>query len=209
LLNRSSHNSNRGIAFVEAAMWLSVTMPVAFLGAGLVGMVHDQSLLQGVPASVLREVEVPGGQWSPTNGTLATISFDTVRLAQSVQTLVAAAFQEASAGVLRADKISAKGCFWIFSVNKRTGSLETPISTGCSSQGPLAGAISLAEPLRREVQEGRGLLLGALGGSSAYGDRVALVGVGVAGEFPGAFTSDQPVQIVWGEVSYPRQEVGL
>jgi hypothetical protein len=205
----TSYHSVRGMAFVEAAMWLSVTVPVAFLGAGLIGMVNDQNLLQRVPASVLREIDAPPARWSLGSGAFNKVTFDAPRLAQAVESAVSAAFQEASAGVLRAERVSARGCYWIFSVNTRTGSLETPISTECRSLGPLGGAISLSDPLQREIQEGRGRVLGSLDGGGAYVDRVALLGVGSVGSFPGVFTYDQPVRIEWSDVAYPRQEVGL
>ena len=209
-----SHHSARGMAFVEAAMWLSISAPVAFLGVGLVGMVHDQNLLREVPSSVLREMNAPQAHWSLASGAINKVTFDTRRLVQTVESAVFAAFQEASTGALRAERISGRACYWIFSANTRTGALETPISTECRSLGPLGETVSLSEPLAREIQGGRGLLLGLADGDgrdggAAYGDRVALLGVGIVGEFPGVFTSDQPVRIEWSDVAYPRQEVGL
>lgn len=199
----------RGVAFVETAIWIAVVLPVGLVGAGLVGLIHDQNVLMGIPSSVMREGDIPGGAWSLRGDGVSEVTFDTTALARTLHDMAMRARAEATHGVLRTEKVSSKACYWIFSVNTRTGSLENPISSECRSQGPEGGGLSFEDLLRRERGDGRGILLGSKGGDGAYADRVALVGVGIRGDFPGVLSSAPLARIEWGEVSYPRQEVGL
>ena len=60
----TGQRAERGVAVLEAAAWLAVTLPVAVLGASLCMQLYNQRTLAVIPEAVLREAHSPVLHWS-------------------------------------------------------------------------------------------------------------------------------------------------
>ena len=195
----------RGVGLLEAALWLMALLPVALVGISVVALVHDRSHLSGIPSAVLRECPASGLRWVP-DGDGGHFEPDLAQLRVHLSEVSRRTVDEAAHGLFKADSISAKACFWIFSVHTRNGELETPIWSECDARGPLGGDLSLADELAYERKKVQGI---SVGESDAYVDRVVVTGVVVGAE--ARFMLDPRVVYHFskGAIAFARQEVVL
>ena len=198
----------RGTAILEAGVWLTMLLPVSLLGVSVVATVHDQNVLRVVPEAVLREARVPPLRWVP-NEYANAYEVDLAELRNVVSVISRKALGEAQQGVFKAGNISSKACFWIFSVNPRTGRLESPISSECDARGSLGAELSLDGELRQEVSTSVGIPLESAGSIGGFVNRLVVTGVVVGGELPDLFDGTSASQVSFGAVSCARQEITL
>lgn len=195
----------RGIGICEAAFWLTALLPFTLVGLSVVALVHDQNHLSGIPSAVLRESPASGLRWIP-DGDGGRFEPDIVQLRLHLSEVSRRAVAEAEQGLFKADSISAKACFWIFSVNTRNGELETPIWSECDARGPLGHYLSLEEELAYERTRARGI---SVGESDEYVDRVVVSGVVVGAEARHMLDPRVPYHFSKGAIAFARQEVVL
>jgi hypothetical protein len=180
-------------------------LPVSLVGISVVALVHDRHHLSGVPSAVLRESQASGLRWVP-EGDGGHFEPDLVQLRVHLSEISRHAVDEAAQGVFKADSISAKACFWIFSVNTRNGALETPIWSECDARGPSGGGLSLGDDLARERAKAQGI---SLGESDGYVDRVVVTGVVVSAETRHMLDPRVVYHFSKGAIAFARQEVVL
>jgi len=197
--------TQRGVGLLEAAVWLVVLLPVCAVAVSVAAVVHDQSHISGVPAAVLRESAVAGLRWIP-DGWGGRFEPNVPGLRAHVTQIARQAVAETRQGLLKADSVSAKACFWIFSVDSSTGSLESSIWSECDSRGPLGNRLSLTEDLEFERAKARGIPNGE---SGAFVERVVVTGVVVAAETSALLDPRGSFQVSKGAIAFARQEVEL
>ena len=197
--------SERGIGIYEAAIWLVILLPVALVAVSLVSIVHDLNHISGVPAAVLRETPASGLRWYP-DGTGGRLEADLEGLRVHVTRVSQRAIAEAELGLFQADLVSAKACFWIFSVNPSNGKLESPISSECDARGPLGNALSLNSELAYERERARGISVGTNG---EFADKVVVTGVAVGAEARHVLDPRVAYHLAKGAIAFARQEVVL
>lgn len=197
--------SERGVGLFEAALWLMALLPVSLVGISVVALVHDRNHLSGVPSAVLRESPASGVRWVP-EGDGGGFEPDLTHLRVHLSEVSRRAVDEAARGLCKADLVSAKACFWIFSVNVRNGALETPIWSECDARGPLAAGLSLADELAYERERAHGISVGERDG---YVDRVVVTGVVVAAEARHLLDPRVAYHFSKGAIAFARQEVVL
>ncbi|MEY4669032.1 MAG: hypothetical protein RL518_1731 [Pseudomonadota bacterium] len=200
----------RGIGMYEAALWLVALLPVGLAGGSILAVVNDQMHISGVPAAVLRESSPPGLRWLP-DGAGGRFDADVDGLRAQIGRMAQAAVAEAERGVVKARAVSAKACFWIFSVNSSTGSLESPIGSECDARGPLGGDLSMSSDLEYERRKVRGI---PFGGQAGFADKVVVTGVIVGAVIGGAGESrllDPRITYPFSKsaITFARQEVVL
>lgn len=199
------HVSERGVGLYEAALWLVALLPVVLVGGSVVAIIHDQGHLSGVPAAVLRESTLRGLRWVP-DGVTGQFEAESARLRTQIAMVAQKALDEARRGILKADSVSSKACFWIFSVNPSTGRLETPIWSECEAQGPLGGELSMTADLERERNAFRGIELSK---GEGFVERVVVAGVIVAAQTGHLLDPGSDYMLSKGAIAFPRQEVEL
>lgn len=197
--------SEQGIGLCEAALWLMALLPVVSLGLSIMALVHERNQLAGIPSAVLREFPASGLRWIP-DGNGGHVEPDLAELRHHLSEVSQRAVAEAEQGLCTSDSISAKACFWIFSVNSRNGELETPIWSECDARGPLGHDLSLAQELAYERIGARGI---SVGGSDAYVDRVVVSGVVVGAKARNLLDAGVPYHFSKGAIAFARQEVVL
>jgi len=195
--------TERGVGLYEAAVWLIALLPIALVGTSIVAMIHDQSHLSGVPQAVLRESSITGLRWMP-DGAGGRFEADLGKLRAEVAMVGRRALSEAQAGMLKGGAVSAKACFWIFSVHPSTGKLETPIWSECDVRGPLGAELSLVEEIERERTVTRGIVVG-----EQFIERVVVAGVVVAAQSERLLDPNRPYRFSKGAIVFARQEVEL
>ena len=200
--------SEKGIAILEAGIWLTMLLPIALIGVSVATTVHDQNVMQVIPDAVLREARVTPLRWSP-NGYGGRYDPDLAELRNVVGTLSRAALLEARRDVFKAQKLSARACFWIYSVNTSTGKLESPISTECDVRGPLGTELSVGTDIAKELSNSLGIPRDQTGSTARFVDRVVVAGVVVGGELPSLLDATSFQRVSFGSVSFPRQEITL
>lgn len=197
--------TERGVGLYEAALWLVALLPVALVAVSVVALIHDQGHLSGVPAAVLRESPLRGLRWVP-DGVTGRFEADSARLRTQIAMVALNAVMEARQGMLKADSVSAKACFWVFSVNSSTGRLETPIWSECEAQGPFGGDLSMTADLEREQGTFRGI---AVSEGKGFVERVIVAGVIVAAQTGHLLDPRSTYMLSKGAIAFPRQEVEL
>jgi hypothetical protein len=195
----------RGMGIYEAAIWLVVLLPVALVGASLVSIVHDLNHISGVPAAVLRESPARGLRWYP-DGTGGHVEADLEELRVHVSRVSQRAVAETESGLLKADLVSAKACFWVFSVNASNGNLESPIWSECDARGPLGSELSLASELAYERDRARGI---SVGDNEGFADKVVVTGVIVGAEARHVLDARVAYHLSKGAIAFARQELVL
>jgi hypothetical protein len=203
-----AHRTELGTAIIEAAVWLTMLLPVALLGLWVVATVHDQNVLRVVPDATLREVRVAPIRWKP-NGHGGGYEVDVDELRNAVSTISRNALAEAQQGVVKATNLSSRACFWIYSVNVRNGELESPIRTECDARGPFGTELSVEGYVTRAIATVTGIPRDALAGATGFVDRVVVTGVVVGGELPSLRDGTSPNRVSFGAVSCSRQEIAL
>jgi hypothetical protein len=197
--------AERGVGLFEAAAWIVALVPVALMGVSLAAVVHDRNHLSGIPAAVLRESLRNGLRWLP-DGRGGHFAADVAELRAQVSGISQRAVAEAEQGLLKADSVSAKACFWIFSVNTSNGRLESPIWSECDARGPLSGELSLLNELARECELAQGI---SVGESEGFVDRVVITGVVVGAEARDVLDYGVAYRLSESALAFARQEVGL
>ncbi len=195
----------RGVGVYEAALWLVALLPVSLIGASVVAVVHDQAHLAGVPSAVLRESRLSGLRWVP-DGLGGRFEPDLMQLRSQVALVAQRTVSEARQGMLKADSVSAKACFWIFSVDSSTGLLKVPIWSECDTRGPLGGALSMTADLERERGTLRGIPVGI---GSGFAESVVVTGVVVAAQTVRLLDPRSRYMLSKGAIAFPGQEVVL
>jgi len=195
--------TERGVGLYEAAIWLVALLPVALVGLSSVAMIHDRNHLAGVPSAVLRESSIAGLRWVP-DGAGGRFEADVGQLRAQVATVARRAVSEAEGGMLKAGVVSAKACFWIFSVNTSTGKLETPIWSECDVRGALGAELSMVEELEREQGITHGIAFG-----EGFVERVVVAGVVVAAQADRLLDPNRPYRFSKAAITFARQEVVL
>lgn len=195
----------RGVGIYEAAIWLVVLLPVALVGASLVSIVHDFNHISSVPAAVLRETPASGLRWYP-DGAGGRLEADVEELRVHVSRVSQRAVAETETGLLNADLVSAKACFWVFSVNPSNGNLESPIWSECDARGPLGSDLSLVSELAYERDRARGI---SVGKNEGFADKVVVTGVIVGAEARHVLDSRVAYHLSKGAIAFARQEVVL
>lgn len=197
-----------GMALLEGACWLAVLLPVALVGVSVVASVHDRNALQVIPDAALREVFSEGVRWVP-DGLGGRYEANVPELRQALASLSLLGVSEAAQGVFKAQNISAKACFWIYSVDSSNGNLEAPISSECDARGPLGPELSLTWYIEQEVARCSGIQLREEGSAARFVDRIVIMGLVVGGDSPDLLDTTTSRRIEFGAVSYPRQEIAL
>lgn len=206
MIGRTSHE--KGIALFEGALWLAVLLPLSLVLALTAAVVHDQAALRVVPEATLREA--PGGtlRWI-ADGFGGRYEADLSELRSAVSRASEQGLLEAQKTAFKAQNISTKACFWIFSVNPSNGKLQSPIQSGCDARGPLAREVSVDPYMREALPRRLGLPRGGVGEGTGYVERVVLMGVAIVGELPDLLNPTTIHRISYGAISFPRQEISL
>ena len=196
-------STERGVGIYEAAVWLVALLPIGLVGISIVAMIHDRNHLSGVPSAVLRESSIAGLRWVP-DGTGGRFEADVAQLRAQVASVARRAVSEAEGGMLKAEVVSAKACFWIFSVNPSTGKLEAPIWSECDVRGPLGAELSMVEELERGQRITHGIAVGG-----GFVERLVVAGVVVAAQTNSLLDPARPYRFSKGAITFARQEVVL
>jgi hypothetical protein len=125
-----------------------------------------------------------------------------VHVAQVAQRAVA----EVRQGIVSAESVSAKACFWIFAVDSSTGSLETPIWSECDARGLLGRELSMSADLEQERSKARGI---SVGEGKGFVERVVLTGVVVAAQTRRLLVPRSAYTFSKCAIAFARQEVFL
>lgn len=206
MIGRTSHE--KGIALFEGAVWLAMLLPLSLVLASTAAVVHDQAALRVVPEATLREA--PGGtlRWI-ADGFGGRYEADLSELRSAVSRASEQGLLEAQKTAFKAQNISIKACFWVFSVNPSNGKLQSPIQSGCDARGPLGGEVSVDSYMHEARLSGLGIPRGGFGEGEAYVERVVLMGVAIVGELPDLLNRTTTHRISYGAISFPRQEISL
>lgn len=203
-----SKKSERGMALFEGSLWLATLLPLGLVSASVAAVVHDQAVLRVTPEAALREVSGGTLQWR-ADGFGGRYEADVGELRSVVARVSENAQREAQKDAFKAENISTKACFWIFSVNPSTGNLTSPIQSECDGRGPLSGALSVESYMEAERPRRLGIPRSVVGDGAGYVDRVVMIGVAVVGELPNLLDPSSSYRISYGAISYPRQEISL
>jgi hypothetical protein len=202
---RGRELKERGVGLLEGGLWLVGLLPLSLVGLSVVGVVHDWNLISTVPSAVLRETPTPGLRWLP-DGRGGRFEADVEKLRGLVAQVAQRALVEAQHGVMKADSVSAKACFWIFSVNPSTGILESPIGSECDARGPMGSALSMESELEHERSNARGIVVGD---GEAFVDKVVITGVIVGAEATRLLDPRDTYRFSKSAFAFARQEVML
>lgn len=201
--------SERGLAVLEAAAWLTVLLPCAVLGASLCLQLYDERTMAVIPEAVLREASLPSLRWI-SDGADGGFGLDTGELRASAAQLVAAASQEAFASVVHTTDISARACCWIFRVDEATGVAASLESQECVSTGSMQLAAELDAAFSRTAVPRVGAPAdGAAEGDAGFVGRALVVGLAVGGVFSPPVAALPESEIAQVHIAYPRQEITL
>lgn len=198
----------RGSAMFEGALWLATLLPLCLVCLTLAALMHDQGVLQVTPEEALREIEGGTLRWVP-DGHGGRYEADLTDLRFAVARISERALMEAKNEVFKAQNVSTKACFWIFSVNPSTGELQSPIHSECDARGPLGQEVPVEGYMRAALPTRLGIPRGEVGDGAGYVDRVILTGVAIVGELPNLLEPSATTRITHGSISYPRQEISL
>lgn len=197
----------RGVAFIEAAMWLLITLPLALGIVSVLGEMYDHNVVSKIPASVLRESCVEGMRFDGESGDSVIARHEA--LGHLVSELTSRGVLEAEGAVFHATNISAKACYVVYRVDTSTGYPSGSIQDGCDLKGPLAGRLTLNISRMSGASGKVGIPLMRSGATSGYFDRIVMVGVVVGGEVPNLLSPSTPKIFEFSALSVPRQEITL
>jgi hypothetical protein len=206
-LSHEGSRTSKGMAVLESALWIVVSLPLMLKGLSLIAILHDQNVLQGVPQASLREIFTEGMRWEPTSrGDQYLVSVENLR--DALVTLTQSSLRESMDGVFKATGVSSKACFWVYSVNKFSGVLEGQLAAECDARGPGATNLSLVRYIEEETARHRGI--GSRNGANGniYLEKVVLIGLAVGAEIDDPL-SGLPFHLEAGAISIPRQEIVL
>lgn len=197
----------KGVAFIEAAMWLLIALPLMLGIVSVLGEIYDQSVVSKIPANLLRESYVEGMRFDVESGDGLVAQYE--ELGRVVAALTAKGVADGEGAVFHATKISAKACYVVYRVDPSSGHLGGTIQYGCDLRGPLAGRLTLNIHHISETSGKLGIPLLRNGATSGYFDRMVMVGVVIGGEVPDLLAPSKPRLLEFSALSVPRQEITL
>lgn len=200
--------SERGTAIMEGALWIAILLPIGLVCVSVGAVVHDQAVLRVAPEAALREVSGGTLRWTP-DGFGGRYEADVVTLRAAIGKVSENALLEAQKAAFKAQNLSTKACFWIFSVQSSNGNLQSPIHSECDARGPLSTQVSVEDYMNKEKPKRLGIPRSMGGEGTGYVDRVVVMGVAIIGELPDLLDPSTNHQISYGAISFPRQEISL
>jgi len=207
-MQESRRHGRNGFAVLELAVWSVVLLPVALLGFSYGTFFHNDSVMRGVPATVLRETVGRVSQWRP-NGWSGEMVADIGRLRGVIHDLARRAARESLATTYAIDGASAVACYWVLNVDPLSGDAISDQSHECAQLGPLSLRPHLEERERETRKKKLGVPLVTGGVLESYAHQVVLIGVEIGGVFRGIAEWRDGVTIQHGQVKRLREEVEL
>ena len=198
----------KGIASLEAATWLAVTLPVGLFAALLCLLVHDQRVVSIVPEATLRETRMPSLRWIP-DGTGGRFDVPREELQAAVLNVSSLVQREIMVGVLMTARLSLKVCGWVCRVDTVSGIVSGVERESCVARGEIPLDATLSTALQDRTRERAGVPLGLDTPQQGYIDRVLVFGVAVGGEFSSHFAGMRAMQLRAAHISFSRSEVSL
>ena len=199
---------DRGMALLEGTLWIATLLPLGLVSASVGAVVHDQAVLKVAPEAALRETSGGTLRWIP-DGVGGRYEVDVATLRSVIAKMSENALLEVSRSALKAENVSTKACFWVFSVQPSNGNLQSPIHSECDARGPLSQEVSVETYMQAEKPKRLGIPRSVVGEGAGYVDRVIMMGVAIMGELPGLLDSSAVHRISYGAISFPRQEISL
>jgi hypothetical protein len=201
--------SESGIAFIEGAAILVVTLPLLLLAFAYIGMAYDQGVTRLIPQSLMREISVGVQRWR-SDGKIGVFEAELDTLEELVRSLQDRARSELVNGSLKLAQVSAKACYWVFNVNPDSGDVVGGArASGCSANGAISDTLRLDDALNQTLRRGVSEPITIGGNTVEFVSQVVLVGVAVGGRFSGLaeYLTDETVEAsaVW----LPRQDLKL
>lgn len=201
---RSVRHGAAGFALLELALWTTVLLPVVLAGVSLFGEVYDSAVVRMVPEALLRETQGHLVTWR-SDGSEGGLIVDTARLGRLVNDLAERGIREASSEAFALSNLSAVGCWWSVSIDPSSGAALGVTSSGCSSQGPRAGDLSLQGALQSQLSQ----TVGVPAAAGQFSQLRILVGLAVGGSFGGLISSSGDTLLVGNSIRGIREEVSL
>lgn len=197
-----------GVAILESAAWLAVSLPVVFFAAGLSMFVHDQRVLGIIPEAQLRESELPSLRWVP-NGVGGSFGISESDGREVIAHLADTAAREAQGVVVQTTKISSRACYWVMRVDPDTGMATGIEQEQCASTGAQALSKALDATLLVIRKSHIGVRMEDTSGARRFIDRALVFGLAIGGEFSLPAPGLEPERLQFSHIAFPRQEVTL
>lgn len=204
----SARSQSRGFALLELAAWCVVALPVALVGADVLGMSHDRNITQTVAAETVRETVGHALSWH-SDGYVGLYQVDYNALQAAVDRMAERALSELDHGAMFLVNSSVLACYWVVSVDPVSGLAESDEAMGCAERGPRSDALSLVD-YRREISADRvGTPNPVSLGGEYFAPKSVLIGVNVGGHFRGVSSLLRSDLISTGVIRLLREEISL